>query len=64
MDRAYYQLQEECCENMRLAIELAMHANYWPAMKQATDLIINDLVKQTMSLQTALKEAIKRQVDA
>lgn len=61
MDRAYYQLIEEINEATRLAIAVVQNADYKACIKEATDPIIIDAIKETQRLKRYLQEIIKRQ---
>lgn len=61
MDRAYYQLIEETNEATRLAIAVVQNADYKACIKEATDPIIIDAIKETQRLKRYLQEIINRQ---
>lgn len=61
MDRAYYQLIEETIEATRLATAVVQNADYKACIKEATDPIIIDAIKETQRLKRYLQEIIKRQ---
>lgn len=61
MDRAYFQLIDETNEATRLAIAVVRNADYKACIKEATDPIIIDAIKETQRLQRYLQEIIKRQ---
>lgn len=61
MDRAYYQLIEETNEATRLAIAVVQNADYKACIKEATDPIIIDTIKETQRLKRYLQEIINRQ---
>jgi hypothetical protein len=61
MDRAYYQLIEETIEATRLATAVVQNADYKACIKEATDPIIIDAIKETQRLKRYLQEIINRQ---
>lgn len=64
MDRAYYQLIEECNEATRLAVAVVQNADYKDCIKDSTDSIIIDTIKEVQRLIRYLTEVIKRQENA
>lgn len=61
MDRAYYQLIDECIEATRLAVAVVRNADYKPCIKEATDPIIIDSIKEAQLLIKYLREVLNRQ---
>lgn len=61
MDRAYYQLIEETIEATTLATAVVQNADYKACIKEATDPIIIDAIKETQRLKRYLQEIINRQ---
>lgn len=61
MDRAYYQLIEETMEANILAVAVVQYADYKPCIKEATDPIIIDAIKETQRLKRYLQEILNRQ---
>ena len=61
MDRAYYQLIEETIEATRLATAVVQNADYKACIKEATDPIIIDAIKETQRLKRYLQDIINRQ---
>ena len=61
MDRAYYQLIEEGIEITRLTTGVIQYADYKPCVKEATDPIIIDCIKELQRTKRMLEEVLKRQ---
>lgn len=61
MDRAYYQLIEETMEANILAVAVVKNADYKACIKEATDPIIIDAIKETQRLKRYLQEILHRQ---
>lgn len=61
MDRAYYQLIEEGIEITRLATAIAKNADYKPCIKQATDPLVIDVIKELQRTQRTLQDVLNRQ---
>lgn len=61
MDRAYYQLIEETNEASRLAIAVVRNADYKACIKEATDPVIIDAIKEAQRFQRYLQEILNRQ---
>lgn len=57
----YYQLIETCTEDVRLATAIVKNADYKPCIKEATDPLIADAVKDAYRLQRLLQELLNRQ---
>lgn len=64
MDRAYYQLIKECHEAIGLAIAVVQNADYKQCIKEATDPILIDTIKEVQRLKSYLNDVITRQVYA
>lgn len=61
MDSAYYKLIEEANEISRLCTAVVKYADYKPAIKAATDVVIIDAIRELQRAQQMLREVQNRQ---